>query len=181
MEMVFTSVLLGVGLAMDAFAVSLGVGTGNSAPMRRSKLRLALHFGIFQGLMTIVGWLLGSTVVDLIDQFDHWIAFGLLLLVGGRMISAGFKPEVETFNTDPSKGGLLILLSLATSMDALAVGLSMAMMSRCNHHIIANSSFSWWGAWLSRNNGVVIAPKNWFGPKGPSDWQDIYCEQWRIL
>jgi len=60
-------------------------------------------------------------------------------------------------------------------------GLSMAMMSRCNHHIIANSSFSWWGAWLSRNNGVVIAPKNWFGPKGPSDWQDIYCEQWRIL
>lgn len=128
MEMVFTSVLLGVGLAMDAFAVSLGVGTGNSAPMRRSKLRLALHFGIFQGLMTIVGWLLGSTVVDLIDQFDHWIAFGLLLLVGGRMISAGFKPEVETFNTDPSKGGLLILLSLATSMDALAVGLSMAMI-----------------------------------------------------
>ena len=60
-------------------------------------------------------------------------------------------------------------------------GLSMAMMSRCNHHIIANSSYSWWGAWLSRNNGVVIAPKNWFGPKGPSDWQDIYCEQWRIL
>ena len=129
MEILFTSILVGIGLAMDAFAVSVGVGTGKSAPDNHSKLRLALHFGIFQGLMTILGWLLGSTIVNLISSFDHWIAFGLLLFVGVRMIRAGFHPEQETFQSDPSKGGMLVLLSLATSMDALAVGLSMAMIT----------------------------------------------------
>jgi putative Mn2+ efflux pump MntP len=128
MEFLFTSILIGIGLAMDSFAVSLGVGTGQSLTTRRSKLRLALHFGVFQTLMTALGWLAGHTIVHIISAFDHWVAFGLLFFVGVRMIRAGFHPERETYRSDPSKGGLLVLLSLATSMDALAVGLSMAMM-----------------------------------------------------
>jgi putative Mn2+ efflux pump MntP len=124
----YTSVLLGIGLAMDAFAVSLGVGTGQSAPGRRSKIRLAFHFGIFQGLMTFLGWLGGITIVSFISAIDHWIAFTLLLYVGVRMIRSGLHSEEQTFSRDPSKGGLMVLLSLATSMDALAVGLSMAVL-----------------------------------------------------
>jgi putative Mn2+ efflux pump MntP len=120
--------LLGIGLAMDAFAVSLGVGTGQSAPGRRSKIRLAFHFGIFQGLMTFLGWLGGVTIVSFISAVDHWIAFILLLFVGMRMIRSGLHPEEQTYSRDPSKGGLMVLLSLATSMDALAVGLSMAVL-----------------------------------------------------
>lgn len=128
MDALLTSLLVGIGLAMDAFAVSLGVGTGQSAPGRRSKIRLAFHFGVFQSGMTILGWLAGSTIVDLISSIDHWVAFGLLLFVGVRMIASGFHPDRPTYQRDPSKGGLMVLLSLATSMDALAVGLSMAMM-----------------------------------------------------
>jgi putative Mn2+ efflux pump MntP len=128
MEFLFTSFLIGIGLAMDSFAVSLGVGTGQSLMPRRSKLRLALYFGVFQTLMTALGWLAGHTIINIISAYDHWVAFGLLLFVGVRMIRAGFHPEQETYQSDPSKGGLLVLLSLATSMDALAVGLSMAVV-----------------------------------------------------
>lgn len=120
--------LVALGLAMDAFAVSLGVGTGNSAKSRRSKFRLSFHFGIFQAGMTLLGWLGGYTIERWIRDFDHWLAFLLLAYVGGRMILSGLRLEQESYPSDPSKGGLMVMLSVATSMDALAVGLSMAMI-----------------------------------------------------
>lgn len=122
------SILVALGLAMDAFAVSLGVGTGNHAYLTRSKFRLAFHFGIFQSGMTFLGWLGGHTIENLIRNYDHWLAFLLLAYVGGKMIRAGLNVEEESYASDPSKGGLLVLLSFATSLDALAVGLSMAMI-----------------------------------------------------
>ena len=63
----------------------------------------------------------------------------------------------------------------------LDYNISIAIMSRCTHHIIANSSYSWWGAWLSQQHGIVAAPKTWFGIKGPSNWKDIYCNSWNIV
>ena len=126
--MIVDSLLVAIGLAMDAFAVSLGVGTSNQAKLIRSKIRLASHFGIFQCGMTLLGWLGGNTIENLIRNFDHWIAFILLAFVGGRMIGSGLPPDEESYSSDPSKGGLLVVLSLATSIDALAVGLSMAMI-----------------------------------------------------
>ncbi len=113
---------------MDVFAVSLGIGTipGNHAP--RSVFRLTFHFGLFQGMMTFLGWLAGSSVASLISSFDHWIAAGLLAFVGGRMIRSGFDPKAESYETDPSRGGMLVMLSIATSIDALAVGISFAML-----------------------------------------------------
>jgi hypothetical protein len=60
-------------------------------------------------------------------------------------------------------------------------GESLSLMSRCDHHIIANSSYSWWGSWLSRNTGTTIAPKNWFGPAGPKSWNSIYCKKWIVI
>jgi putative Mn2+ efflux pump MntP len=124
-----TSIIVGIGLAMDAFTVSLGIGTGGLANNRRAKFRLAFHFGFFQMAMTVVGWLAGSTVADFIQAFDHWIAMGLLAYVGGNMIRSGLNPDVESYISDPSKGKLLMILSVATSIDAMAVGLSMAMLS----------------------------------------------------
>jgi manganese efflux pump family protein len=127
MELV-TSVFVGVGLAMDAFAVSLGVGTGENSNNLRAKLRLAFHFGFFQMMMTVLGWLAGNSISALIQDFDHWIAFGLLAYVGTNMIRSGLNPNFESYQQNPSRGRLMVILSIATSIDALAVGLSMAML-----------------------------------------------------
>lgn len=123
-----TSVFIGVGLAMDAFAVSLGIGTGRQAEDRRAKFRLAFHFGWFQMMMTVLGWLAGSTIAGLIAQFDHWVAMALLAYVGINMIRSGLNPEAECYRCDPSRGKTLIILCVATSIDAMAVGFSMAML-----------------------------------------------------
>lgn len=122
------SFFIAVSLAMDAFAVSLGVGTARSAPGFRSKFRLAFHFGIFQSLMTFLGWLLGSTIANLISSFDHWVVLLLLGIVGVNMLRSGLNPKQESFTSDPSRGKTLVMLSVATSLDAMAVGLSMAMI-----------------------------------------------------
>jgi putative Mn2+ efflux pump MntP len=82
----WTIFLIAIGLAMDCFAVSLGVGTAGTAIGPRPTFRLFFHFGLFQGGMTILGWLAGKTVVTYISAFDHWLAFGLLAFVGVRMI-----------------------------------------------------------------------------------------------
>jgi manganese efflux pump family protein len=120
--------LIAVGLAMDAFAVSLGVGTTKFADSARPRFRLAWHFGLFQALMPTLGWLLGMTVARFIAPFDHWIALILLSFVGVRMIRSGLSRETDSHPTDPSRGGTLIMLSVATSIDAFAVGLSLAML-----------------------------------------------------
>ncbi|MFZ6026333.1 MAG: manganese efflux pump MntP family protein [Chloroflexota bacterium] len=123
-----TSFLIAVGLAMDAFAVSLGVATAGAAKDRRAKFRLAWHFGVFQAGMTLLGWLAGSTVASFITAFDHWVAMALLAYVGGSMIRAGLDPERECYPSNPSKGKILMTLCVATSIDAMAVGLGMAMI-----------------------------------------------------
>jgi putative Mn2+ efflux pump MntP len=122
------SMLVAVGLAMDAFAVSLGIGTSGIANGPRPIFRLSFHMGLFQGLMTFLGWLAGSTIAVLISAFDHWIAFGLLAFVGTRMIREGLNNEVELHKQDPSRGGHLLMICIATSIDAMAVGLSLAMV-----------------------------------------------------
>lgn len=123
-----TSLILGIGLAMDAFAVSLGVGTAGKARDPRAKFRLAFHFGVFQTGMTLLGWLLGSTVAGLVSGVQGWIALVLLGYVGVNMVRSGCNPDCESFQNDPSKGRTLVMLCIATSLDAMAVGLSMAVM-----------------------------------------------------
>lgn len=129
MELVTYSIIA-VGLAMDAFAVSLGIGTTRQAKDGRAVFRLSFHFGFFQGFMTLLGWLLGSSVANLIANFDHWVAFALLAWVGGRMIKEGLARggEESCPARDPSRGRTLMVLCVATSIDAMAVGLSMAMI-----------------------------------------------------
>ncbi len=120
--------LIAVGLALDAFAVSLVAGTLPQTHAPRPIFRLSFHFGLFQFLMPVVGWYAGSTVAHLISAWDHWVALGLLSVVGGRMIRSGLDRKVDSFSTDPSRGMTMVMLSVATSIDALAVGLSLAML-----------------------------------------------------
>ncbi len=120
--------LIALGLAMDAFAVCLGAGTTQHIKGPRPVFRLAFHFGLFQALMPILGWLVGSTIIKWIAPVDHWIAFGLLAFVGVRMIRSGLDANGESHATDPSRGATLIMLSVATSIDAFAVGLSLAVL-----------------------------------------------------
>jgi putative Mn2+ efflux pump MntP len=125
----WTVFLIAVGLAMDCFAVSLGVGTAGTAVGLRPTFRLFFHFGLFQGGMTLLGWLAGKSVVGYIASVDHWVAFGLLVFVGVRMFLGGLRKEGEApAIPDPSRGLTLVMLSIATSIDALAVGLSLALL-----------------------------------------------------
>ncbi len=125
-------VVLGValGLAMDAFAVTLGLGCSLRGLTRGQSFRLAFHFGLFQFFMPILGWAAGTRIEAHIRAFDHWIAFGLLAFVGGKMIVESFRSASEDGRRggDPTRGHRLFLLSVATSIDALAVGLSLAVL-----------------------------------------------------
>lgn len=123
-----TILLIALGLAMDCFAVSLGIGCSQVKKDFRTYFRICFHFGLFQGGMTFLGWLGGSTIAHLISNFDHWIAFGLLAFVGVRMIRESLSKNEEDDPCNPSRGKTLIMLSIATSIDALAVGLSLAFV-----------------------------------------------------
>ena len=114
---------IAVSLAMDAFAVSLGAGTHPSVRGPRPSFRLSFHFGLFQFLMPVLGWIVGLGAARLIGAFAPWVAFALLAFVGGRMTAGK-----DASRKDPSRGLTLIVLSIATSIDSLAVGLTFAMM-----------------------------------------------------
>ncbi|MFH1268730.1 MAG: manganese efflux pump MntP family protein [Planctomycetota bacterium] len=119
---------IAVALAMDAFAVSIAAGMTVKPLTGRGVFRLAFHFGLFQALMPVIGWSAGKAVYGYIAAADHWVAFALLLFVGGKMSLGALKGgEGERFADDPTSGWSLVLLSVATSIDALAVGLSLAM------------------------------------------------------
>ncbi|MBT3227596.1 MAG: manganese efflux pump [Candidatus Marinimicrobia bacterium] len=122
-------ILIAIGLAMDASAVSMTAAAAGFAKDYRAVFRLAFHFGLFQAVMPFIGWLLGSTVVDYISAWDHWIAFTLLAIVGGRMVFSGLLPGENRLMIDPTKGWTLVTLSIATSIDALAAGLSFSMLN----------------------------------------------------
>ncbi|MGE5315221.1 MAG: manganese efflux pump MntP family protein [Acidobacteriota bacterium] len=125
---IFEVLFIAVGLSLDAFAVALSIGASGVAPTRRDAVRLSFHFGLFQFMMPVIGWMLGVRVAPLIAQFDHWIAFGLLAFVGGHMVHASFHPEHAEHMDNPTRGHMLVILSVATSIDALAIGLSLAML-----------------------------------------------------
>lgn len=119
---------LALALAMDAFAVALGTGTVLSRLTGRHLFRLGFHFGLFQALMPVVGWLAGQTIIQWVSAWDHWIAFSLLAVIGGRMIHEACSDEEKSDDRDPTKGLSLVLLSIATSIDALAVGFSLSVI-----------------------------------------------------
>jgi len=119
---------LALALAMDAFAVALGTGAVLSSLTGRHLFRLGFHFGLFQAVMPVIGWLAGLTIIQWVEAWDHWIAFSLLAIIGGRMVYEAFSDEEKANDRDPTKGLSLVLLSIATSIDALAVGFSLSVI-----------------------------------------------------
>ena len=125
----FSLLALACALAMDAFAVAIAVGIVLKKANPRQTFRLAWHFGLFQALMPVAGWLCGKTISGLVRAYDHWIAFALLAAIGGNMIREALMDEEERQETDATRGWSLIILSVATSIDALAVGFSMSLLN----------------------------------------------------
>jgi putative Mn2+ efflux pump MntP len=123
-----TTILLSFGLAADAFAVAVSSGLAIKHMKVNKALKIALFFGGFQALMPVLGWLLGLSFSFLITPIDHWIAFGLLSFIGGRMIYESLQSEECEKKFNPLDTGTLITLSVATSIDALAVGLGFAVL-----------------------------------------------------
>lgn len=127
-------VILGiaVGLAMDTLAVSIATSVMLRGVTRRQVFRFAFHFGLFQAVMPIIGWAAGIHFVHYISNWDHWIAFGLLAFVGGKAVHEALtendNEESSLSRKDPTRGWSLVMLSVATSIDALAVGLSFAVL-----------------------------------------------------
>jgi len=127
---IWTIILIALALAVDAFAVALASGVSLCQVNGRQTFRLAFHFGLFQAMMNIVGWAAGLTVRTLLESLDHWLAFGLLALVAAKMIKdAVVGREEEAEKVDPTKGYTLVMLSVATSIDSLAVGLSFSVLN----------------------------------------------------
>jgi putative Mn2+ efflux pump MntP len=126
----FLSILLiAFGLSADCFAVALSIGISRGTVSVTQALRVSLFFGGFQAAMSFLGWMAGNTIIGYIEQYDHWLAFILLIIVGGRMVWESFHEKDEKrSNLDITRATVLLMLSIATSIDALAVGLSFAFL-----------------------------------------------------
>ena len=148
---IFEICLIAVALGCDAFAVGLGVGTTFCTP--RQVFRLSFHFGFFQFLMPLIGWLSGRYILVWAETWGSWIAFSLLLFIGARMVRQGaFPAEEEAECPDPTKGFSLVMLSLATSIDALGVGFSLGVLKQ-NLFLVA--------VWI----GITAAAMTWTAMK----------------
>ncbi len=120
---------IAVALAVDAFAVAVVAGLSLQVLTKRHLFRLSFHFGLFQAMMLTIGWLIGHALYALVASVAHWVAFALLVLVGGNIIWQAFRSSGEARTAqDPTAGWQLVFLSFATSIDALAVGISLAMI-----------------------------------------------------
>jgi putative Mn2+ efflux pump MntP len=124
-------VMIGVGLAMDACAVAIASSAMLRTPSGRQIFRLAFHFGLFQAVMPILGWLAGRSVGELVAEWDHWVVAAILTFIGGKAVVTALRSGGDAARVveDPSRGGRLVALSFATSIDAFAVGVSFALLA----------------------------------------------------
>ena len=125
--------VIGVGLSMDAFAVAICKGLGMHRINLRHAFVIALFFGGFQALMPLIGFFLGSYLAELVNPIDHWIAFGLLAFIGAKMLWDAFKSDADDGQSDSAQEEALdlkelLMLAVATSIDALAVGITFAFL-----------------------------------------------------
>jgi putative Mn2+ efflux pump MntP len=121
--------LIAVGLAADALAVSVAEGIVIEEAIHRHTLRVSIMFGLFQGVMPLLGWLLGRSLIGIIGPWDHWVAFGLLVFIGGKMVVDALS-GVETERRDTGSRGLtVVMLAVITSIDALAIGITITVLT----------------------------------------------------
>ena len=162
----FDLLLLSVALAMDCFTVSLMSGVMLRRAVTAAILRMALLFGVFQAAMPLAGWLGTAHFSQYLEAVDHWIAFGLLAFIGGKMIKESFDDDDSQQSFNPLRLRTQLLLAVATSIDALAVGISMACLGY--NHIstltlplvmigVTSTVMSLIGYWLGVRFGRIVA------------------------
>ena len=119
---------IAIGLSMDAFAVSVCKGLTLKKMDYGKALKAGLYFGVFQAVMPLIGFIAGAAFAEYVDEYDHWIAFVLLLLIGGKMILESIKSNGEELPDPSFSAGTMLILAVATSIDALMIGVSFAFM-----------------------------------------------------
>lgn len=163
---VFDLLLLSVALAMDCFTVSIMSGVLLRRPLGAAMVRMALLFGLFQAAMPFLGWLGTAYFSHYLEAVDHWIAFGLLAFIGGKMVWESFNGDEEHPTFNPLLLRTQVLLAVATSIDALAVGISLACLGYDNVAQltlpllmigVVSVVFSLCGYWLGVRFGRMIA------------------------
>lgn len=160
----FTVIVIAIGLAMDAFAVSIVSGSVYRKLHVKHALRMAVFFGGFQAVMPLIGSLAGLSAKDYIVDYDHWVAFVILGAVGGKMIYESFKINSVENNYDPANLVVLLILSIAVSIDALAVGLTLSFIT---HSIVEavivigliTFILSYLGVWIGKRFGHFFENK----------------------
>lgn len=157
----FEVIVLAVALSMDAFAVSIGLGSKGN--IKGLGLKAGLYFGAFQALMPFLGYLGGKGVLGWVDAYAHWIAFGLLALIGGKMIYEGLQEGIEE-DIASITNKMMLLLAVATSIDAMAAGFSLTLLE-VNAYIacaiigVTTFSFSWLGVRIGEKSGTWLESK----------------------
>jgi putative Mn2+ efflux pump MntP len=157
----FEVIVLAIALSMDAFAVSIGLGSkGNT---RGLGLKAGLYFGTFQALMPFIGYLGGKGVLGWIEEYAHWIAFGLLALIGAKMIYESLHEGIEE-NIASITNKMMLLLAIATSIDAMAAGFSLTLLEvnaylACLIIGVTTFAFSWVGVRIGKRSGTWLESK----------------------
>lgn len=158
-----TIVMIALGLSMDAFAVSISSGMTIKKLKPRHAAKIGGFFGGFQALMPILGWLLGLGFKDYIEKYDHWIAFVLLAFIGAKMLKEAMEEDCENI-LNPLKNKVLLMLAIATSIDAMAVGVGFAFLKvsiLSSSAIIGIITFAvcFWGVYLGKRCGCIFKKK----------------------
>ena len=154
-------IILAVALSMDAFAVSIGLGAKKNAP--NLALKAGLFFGVFQALMPFIGYLGGKGVLGWIEAYTHWVVFGLLALIGAKMIYEGFQEGIEQ-DISGITNKVMLILSIATSIDAMAAGFSLTLLD-ANPYVAClvigaiTFFFSVAGVFVGKNSGTWLESK----------------------
>jgi putative Mn2+ efflux pump MntP len=157
----FEVIVLAVALSMDAFAVSIGLGSKGN--IRGLGLKAGLFFGVFQALMPFIGYLGGKGILGWVNAYAHWIAFGLLALIGGKMIYEGLQEGIEE-DIAAITNKMMLLLAIATSIDAMAAGFSLTLLNinaylACLIIGVTTFAFSWAGVEIGKRSGTWLESK----------------------
>jgi len=157
----FEVIVLAVALSMDAFAVSIGLGSKGDS--RGLGIKAGVFFGAFQALMPLIGYLGGKGILGWVDAYAHWIAFGLLALVGGKMIYEGLQEGIEE-DIAAITNKMMLFLSVATSIDAMAAGFSLTLLDinaylACLIIGVTTFAFSWAGVEIGKHSGTWLESK----------------------
>jgi putative Mn2+ efflux pump MntP len=155
--------ILAIALSMDAFAVSVGLGSKQLDNRRLLALKAAIYFGIFQGLMPLIGFIGGKGVLGWVESYAHWIAFFLLLLIGGKMIYESISEGIED-DISQITHRVMLVLAIATSIDAMAAGFTLTLMQvnpfiACAVIGVITFFFSWLGVLIGAKSGTWLESK----------------------